>query len=178
MNFFQNLQMREKTLVIGAAVAVILALLYTLVIDPVLAHSSRLDRQIRKAQQDLQMLQTHRREYLQQKCVLDNINAQLKQKQGPAIRSQLSALANRVGTKVSSMKTIRSVPSDAYTEKSVEIRMDDVTLEKLTKYLYEIEQSPQYLRIKRLRIKPRLNDRQLLTVTFRVSTFTPKEDAT
>jgi hypothetical protein len=53
--------------------------------------------------------------------------------------------------------------------------MEGVTLEQLKTYLYEVEQSPQFLKIKRLNIKPRLNDRQLLSVIFRVSTFTPKD---
>jgi hypothetical protein len=73
------------------------------------------------------------------------------------------------------MKPTASSPSEAYTEESVEIKMEGVTLEQLKTYLYEIEQSPQFLKIKRLYIKPRLNDRQLLSVTFRVSTFTPND---
>jgi hypothetical protein len=53
--------------------------------------------------------------------------------------------------------------------------MEGVTLEQLVTYLYQVEQSPQFLKIKRLYLKPRLNDRQLLTAIFRVSTFRPKQ---
>jgi hypothetical protein len=65
--------------------------------------------------------------------------------------------------------------SEAYIEESVAIEMANVTLEQLAKYLYEIEQSQQFLKIGRLTIKPLLSNRQLLTVSFRVSTFMPKK---
>lgn len=177
MNFLQNLQTREKIMVICAAVAVVLALLYTLAIDPLLSNSTRLDRQIRKAQQDLSSLQASQREYRQQQSMFDRINTQITQQKNFSIYSRLEELATKTGTrkKMLYMKPTASSPSETYNEESVEIKMEEVTLEQLTTYLYEIEQSPQFLKIKRLYIKPRLNDRQLLSVTFRVSTFTPKE---
>jgi type II secretory pathway component PulM len=176
MNFLQNLQLREKILVIGAAVAVVLVLLYTLVIDPALASSARLDRQIRKAEQDLKALYTYQYEYQQQKQVLDSINAQLQQHKSFALFSRLEEVARNTGTrnKIDSMKPTTGSPSEAYNEEAVEVRMEDVTLEELKQYLFQLEQSPQFVKVNRLYIKPRLNDRQRLSVTFRVSTFTPK----
>jgi hypothetical protein len=53
--------------------------------------------------------------------------------------------------------------------------MEGVTLEQLIQYLYQVENSPQFMKIKRLHIKPRLDNRQILSAIFRVSTFTPKE---
>jgi Tfp pilus assembly protein PilO len=177
MNFLLTLQMREKVLVICAAVAVILALVYWLAINPLLANATRLDRQIRNAQQELATLHAHRREYLQRQFVLDRINTQIKQQTNFSIFSRLEELALNAGTrdKILHMKPTASPPSEAFTEESVEIKMEGVTLEQLNTYLYEIEQSPQFLKIKRLYIKPQLNNRQLLSVTFRVSTFTPKD---
>ena len=45
MNFLQNLQLRERLFVLGAVVAVLLAFFFLLVIDPMLAYSTRLERQ-------------------------------------------------------------------------------------------------------------------------------------
>ena len=73
------------------------------------------------------------------------------------------------------MKPTVSTPSEVYNEESVEIKMEGVTLEQLVRYLHQIENSPQLLKIKRLEIKPRFNNRQILTATFRVSAFTLKE---
>ncbi|ETW99768.1 MAG: hypothetical protein ETSY1_13800 [Candidatus Entotheonella factor] len=175
MTFFQNLQFREKILVVCAAVAVVLFLLFMLVIDPVLERSARLDRQIRKAEQDLQSLKAYRREYAQQKRILDSLNTRLSQPQNEDIQIRLAKLARETGTNITDMTPSTNSSSEAYIEESVAVQMADVTLDQLAKYLYQIEQSQQLLIIKRLTIKPRLNNRQLLTVSFRVSTFTPKE---
>ncbi len=176
MMFFQNLQLREKILVVCAAVAVILFLLFMLVIDPVLERSSRLDRQIRKAEQDLKKLSAYSREYNRQSRTLDSLNTRLSQPKNEDITIRLAKLARKTGTgdNITDMTPSTNSSSEAYTEESVAVRMADVTLEQLAKYLYEIEQSQQFLKIKRLIIKPRLNNRQLLSVSFRVSTFTPK----
>jgi Tfp pilus assembly protein PilO len=179
MNFFQNLQLREKILVVCAAVGVVLFLLFMLIIEPVLDRSARLDRQIRKAEQDLKNLHAYRREYNRQKRMLDRLNTQLSEQQDIKILSRLEKLARDTGTSDSITGMTPSVNSstEAYVEESVAIEMADVTLDQLAKYLYEIEQSRQFLKIKRLTIKPRVNNRQLLTVSFRVSTFTPKKRA-
>jgi general secretion pathway protein M len=77
------------------------------------------------------------------------------------------------------MKPTVSTPSEVYNEESVEVKMEGVTLEQLVSYLHQIENSPQLLKIKRLEIKPsRLDNRQILTATFRVSAFTLKEGTT
>ncbi len=177
MNFLQNLGTRERIFVIAGSVGLLLALLYTLVIDPLMAHSAQLDRRIDKAQRDLQELYTLQREYQGQKRVLDHINARLQRQKGVAIFSRLEELAGDTGirSKILYMKPTVSTPSEAYEEESVEIKMEGVTLEQLIRYLYQVENSPQFIKIKRLYIKPRFDNRQLLTAIFRVSTFTPKE---
>lgn len=176
MNFFQNLGRRERLFVIGAGAALLLVLLFMLVIDPMLAHSARLDRQITVAQRELQELRTLQREYRRQKGILDDINAQLKRQKSFSIFSRLEELAGQTGIRsnILYMKPAVSTPSDAYEEEAVEIKMEGVTLEQLTNYLYQVENSPQFMKIKRLYIKPRFDNRQILSAIFRVSTFTPK----
>lgn len=177
MNFLQNLGTRERLFVLGAAVAILLALLFTLVVDPLMAHSARLDRRIVKAQRDLQELHTLQRKYREQKRVLDSINERLNRQKRFSIISRLEGLAgnSNLRSNILYMKPIASVPSEAYEEEAVEIKMEGVTLEQLIRYLHQVENSPQFLKIKRLYIKPRFDNRQVLTAIFRVSTFTPKE---
>lgn len=177
MNFFQSLGTRERVFILGAGVAILLALLFTMVIDPMLAHSARLDKQIVAAQRELQDIQSLRQDYQRQKSVLDRINAQLKRQRNFSVFSRLEELAKQTDTrsKILYIKPTVSTPSDAYEEESVEVKMEDVTLDQLIQYLFQIENSPQFMKVKRLYLKPRLDNRQLLSVIFRVSTFTPKE---
>jgi general secretion pathway protein M len=176
MNFFQNLGLREKMFVLGAGIALLLALLFRLVIDPTRASAARLDRQVTAAQRDLQDLRTLQQDYRRQKGILDDINGQLKRQKSFSLFSRLEELAGQTGIRSSIlyMKPAVNTPSDAYEEDSVEVRMEGVTLEQLTTYLYQIENSPQFMRIKRLYIKPRADNKQILSAIFRVSTFIPK----
>lgn len=177
MSFFQNLGTRERVFVMGAGVAVLLIFLFIMVIDPMLVYSKQLDKQMIAAQRDLQEIQKLQQDYQRQKSILDRLNSQLKRQKNFSMLSRLEELAKQTDTrgKILYIKPTVSSPNDAYEEESVEIKMEDVTLEQLIQYLFQIENSPQFMKIKRLYMKPRLDNRQLLSVIFRVSTFTPKE---
>jgi hypothetical protein len=55
------------------------------------------------------------------------------------------------------------------------MRLEGIALQQLTSYLYDIEQAPQLLRVRRMHIKPRAANPDQLDVTFQVSTFYPQE---
>ena len=180
MNFWQSLQPRERLFLGGAGAMLVLFLIFKLAIDPLFKHSADLDRQIVTARRQLTELRAMQQEYQRQKSVVDSINSQLKKQQNFAIFSRLEEFAGQTGirNKILYMKPTVSTPSEVYNEESVEIKMEGVTLEQLVRYLHQIENSPQLLKIKRLEIKPRFDNRQILTATFRVSAFTLKEGTT
>jgi general secretion pathway protein M len=177
MNFWRNLQSRERIFIAGAGGALVVFLLFKLAIDPLFKHSAELDRQIVTARRQFSELRTMQQEYQRQKSVVDSINSQLKKQQNFAIFSRLEELAGQTGirNKILHMKPTVSTPSEVYNEESVEVKMEGVTLEQLVRYLHQVENSPQFLKIKRLEVKPRFDNRQILTATFRVSAFTLKE---
>jgi general secretion pathway protein M len=178
MNFFWNLQRRERLFVVGAGLTVVGILLFMLLIDPVLKSRVLLKRQITTATRQLEELQTLQKDYVRQKNVVEQINLQLRQQQKNfAIFSRLEELAGQTGIreKILYMKPTVSPPNEVYNEESVEIKMEGVTLAQLIRYLNQVENSPQLLKVKRLYIKPRLDNRQILSVIFRVSIFSLKE---
>ena len=176
MNFFRNLQQREKLFVIGAGALLVLFLIFKLTIDPMLKRSADLDRQIVTARRQLDEVRTLQQDYQRQKSVVDSINSQLKNQPNFAIISRLDELAGQTGirSKIGYMKPTVSPQNEVYNEDSVEVKMDGVTLEQLVQYLHQIENSPQLLKIKRLEMKPHFDNRQILSATFRVSAFTLK----
>lgn len=178
MNFFWNLHRREQIFVVSAGIAVLLILMFLLVIDPLLQRAAVLDRQIAAATRQESELQALQRDYIRQKSVVDRINTQLQQQQKAfSLFSRLEALATQtnIRDKILYMKPTVNTPNESYNEDSVEVKMEGVTLEQLIQYLYQVENSPQLLKIKRLYIKPRLDNRQILSVIFRVSVFNLKE---
>ena len=180
MNYFHMLQRREQILVVSAGILVLVAALFTFVIDPILARGANLDRRLATARRQLMELQTLRGDYQRQQQIIDRIDAQLRrQKKNFAIFSHLEQVAGQAGIqdKIQSMNTVASPPNTVYKEDSVEVKMEGVTLEQLIEYLRRVERSPQVLKIKRLQVNPIRDNRQLLSVRFRVSVFSLMESA-
>jgi type II secretory pathway component PulM len=177
MSILHHLGTRERLFVLGGGAVILLALLYTLVIDPWRAASLRLEQQTVVAQRELHELQTLRQEYYRKKSAVDRIQAQLTQQQHFSLLSQLEALATQTGTRdtIRAIQPVVRPPDKIYDEEAVEIKMDGVMLEPLIAYLFAIENAPQLMRITSLSIQPRSAHRQFLSVICRVSTFTPKE---
>ena len=96
MNFFRNLQRRERLFVVGAGALLVLFLIFKLTIDPMLKRSADLDRQIVTARRQLGELRTMQQEYQRQKSVVASINSQLKKQPNFAIFSHSSPGMNSV----------------------------------------------------------------------------------
>src|SRR5215510_5438674 len=121
MNFWQNIQPRERLFIGGAAAALVLFLIFKFAIDPLFKHSAYLDRQIVTARRQLAELRTKQQEYQRQKTLVDSINSQLNKQQSSAISSRLGELAGQTGirNKILYMKPTVSTPSEVYNEESV-----------------------------------------------------------
>jgi hypothetical protein len=71
------------------------------------------------------------------------------------------------------MEPQASPSHDRYRETKVEVGLREVTLAQAVSYLHEIEQTPQPLSVKALRIRTRQEKPEFLDVTFTVSSFEP-----
>jgi len=77
-----------------------------------------------------------------------------------------------IGSLIESLKERPPNPTDLFDEISVDVRLRKVTLPQLVDYLHRIEQHERLLlRVKQLEIKPRYDNKQLLDVSFQVSTY-------
>jgi hypothetical protein len=87
----------------------------------------------------------------------------------------LESLASRIGIrdKIIYMKPSESSINPNYKSSKVEVKLKEITLNQLTKYLYEIERPELLSQVRKLRIKPKLENPELLDVTLEVSTYIP-----
>jgi general secretion pathway protein M len=165
---------REKLVIIVGGVAVALFLFYRFGLSPALERLRMLDRLVTIKERDLHQMKTLRETYLAQRRLMEEVNRSLSQRgQDFAIFSFLEDLANKTGIKnnIIYMKPALTTPGELFRESSVEMRLEGITLQQLTRYLYDIERAPQLLRVRRMQIKPRPANPDLLDVTFQVSTF-------
>lgn len=169
-----RLERRQKLVIIIGGLVVALLLFYRVLLSPALERMRTLDRLVATKTRELHEMKTLRETYLAQKRLLEEVNQNLLQR-GPdfAIFSFLEDLANKAGIKnnIKSMNPAITVPGELFRESSVEMRLEGITLQQLTRYVYDIEQAPQLLRVRRMHVKPRPANSDLLDVTFQVSTF-------
>ena len=169
-----NLGGREKLVIIAGGVVVALLLFYRFGLSPALERLRMLDRLVAVKERDLHEMKTLRETYLAQKSLMEEVNRRLAQRgQDFAIFSFLEELANKTGIKnnIMYMKPALTTPGELFRESSVEMRLEGIALQQLTRYLYDIERAPQLLRVRRMHIKPRPANPDQLDVTFQVSTF-------
>ena len=169
-----NLSGRQKLAMIIGGVVIALLLLYRFGLSPALERLRVLDRLVATKERDFQEMKTLRDTYLAQKRLMEQVNQSLAQRgQDFAIFSFLEELATKTGIKnnIMYMKPALTTPGELFRESSVEMRLEGIALQQLTRYLYDIEQAPQLLRVRRMQVKPRAANPDQLDVTFQVSTF-------
>ena len=84
------------------------------------------------------------------------------------------AKKENIREKIGSVKPKKIPLGEDYEENLVEIKMDDITLTNLVDFIYKIENSGHLLKVKRIRIKTRYDNRDLLSVTMQVTTYMKK----
>jgi type II secretory pathway component PulM len=171
-----NLSQREQRVLIGAGAVLILILIY-LGVDSILQGYDNLEGKIAKQRVEVENLTRLRQQYMEAHKELEDIKAKLdKMEKGFSVLSFIEDLANKenIRENIGSVKP-KTIPlNDDYDESIVELKMANVTLNKLVDFIYKIENSGHLLKVKRLRIKTRYDDRDLLNVTLQVTTYKRK----
>jgi general secretion pathway protein M len=168
---------REK-LVVGIGGACLAALVFWLgVWEPIQAHLELQKRRVQAKREEYREVQELGRRFENLRTRIEGIEAHLRRSRDFSILSYLEGLARRqqVQDRIVQMRPRPGEVSRYYRENSVEIRMERVRLPELVRYLYEVENSPELLRIKQIQVRPRFDDSDLLDVRFQVSSYEPLE---
>ena len=167
-----DLNPRERLLVLGAAATLGLFVVVLGVVNPLLGASNRASSRVIAAEGELEAVRRLRTEY-------DEVNARLSRverrvRSGPdSIFTTLENLASESAVKVDSMEPRTSPASEDYRETKVQVALKNVTISQVVTYLHRIEEAKQLLSIKSLRIRSRGEKQGVLDVTFSVSSFEP-----
>jgi type II secretory pathway component PulM len=170
---FLGLAFRERLLVGSAGGLLGLALLYVVVVNPMLGAIARAGERRESAEQEAHVMLRLRREYDALEGRLASVEQRIRSSASGNLRSTLESLASQASVKVESMEPQPAAPGEAYRESKVEVTLERVNLAQTVNYLHQIEASPLVLSIKTLRIKKRPDNPELLDVSFSVSSFEP-----
>jgi general secretion pathway protein M len=170
---FMGLGPREQIMAgAGALVVVIL-----LIVIPISCASSKLgnmQRQISTHEKDVAQIMDKIAEYNHAQGKIERIEKSIKPKSEVQLTTRLEALATKsgIGGNIDSLKEKPGAPGESYEELVVEVRLSKLSLNQVIEFLYGIEsQQDIRLRISRLQLKPRYDNRGQFDASFDVSTL-------
>lgn len=172
-NTYLAMMPREQTISLVAA-AVILVLVVILPVMVASGKISKLQRSIDEGNNQLKNITREIDDLNASKAQLKEVEAMLAGGFDASVSTTLETLAGKVGIKdrIDSLKEKPAAASDLFDEASVDVRLKKVTLNELLDYIYSIEQNPEkLLRLKKLEIKPRYDNKKEFDVAFQVSTY-------
>lgn len=171
---WDNLSGRERGLVSAAGGLTVLALVWAIVIQPIVIWVDQIDQRVETAEAEYQAMVRLRREYDVVEASLSTVEERIHENQEQRnLLTLLEALARDSSVKVDSMEERKAQDDVKFKETKVEVRLKMVTLADTVRYLHAIEDSDRLLTVKSLSIKNRADHSNLLDVKFSVSTFDP-----
>jgi general secretion pathway protein M len=170
---FIGLGPREQIMA-GAGAAFVVLLL---IVIPISCASSKLggmEKQISSHEKDVAQIMDKITEYNQAQAKIDKLEKNIKPKSEVQLTTRLEALATRsgIGGNIDSLKEKPGTPGEDYEELVVAVRVSKLSLNQVIEFLYGIESQKEiHMKISRLQLKPRYDNRGQFDVSFEVSTL-------
>ena len=173
--FLAKLSNREK-LAIGIGIGFIgIFIIVNLAIFPFVDSRERLERSLASHTRSYDEIKQLRLEYLALQNRADNSKTRFSRRQrGFTLFSFLDKLAGQVGIKerITYMKPTSTKQKDApYSLSLVEMKLNGITMEQITRFLYRIETSQNMIHVRRLSLNKKEEKEGLLNVILQVETF-------
>jgi len=171
---FKNLNKRERLGIMLAIGVTAIFLIAVFIVEPLLARAANVRNSLQAKADMLVEMQQWQSEYLAltQETKISKSRFQSRQK-GFTLFSFLDRLAGSSGIKdrISYMKPSKTVQKNSpYKISRVEMKVEAITLEQLTNYLYGVETSKNMVDIKKISISKNDKKQGLLTAILQVET--------
>ena len=170
-----QLNKRERYVVLGAACLIGLFVLVQFVIVPLFENKAQLQKTLKGKMITIQKMQELQAEYGNLKAGAKQSEARFaRREKGFTVFAFLDRLAGNAGIKdrVSYMKPSKKAQKNSRFKLSlVEMKLDGITLEQLTAYLHGVETSKNMVNIKKISISKKDKKQGLLTAVLQVETI-------
>ncbi|MBI3621915.1 MAG: type II secretion system protein M [Nitrospirae bacterium] len=172
---WRRLSWREQLVLGWGAVIVAGLLVYMLGIDPLLQQMAMLDRLIPQKQKELEQLARLQEEYGRLRGEVDRAVGSQAADFSLSTFVEKTVLEKVGKPHLAGIKPQPESSFERYQELAVEVRLEQVTLGQITAFLSGLEQPTERLRTKRLEIKSRFNEPDLLDAAITVAVYQMKE---
>lgn len=171
---FDQLDNRQRILLICTALILLIFLVYQLMISPYFDSRSRLIHSVQQRQEDLQEIKKLRQEYLLVKKEEGGVRDRLaKRSKDFALFSFLDQQAEqaKVKEKIKYMKPSIAEGEGPLRESLVEMKLQETTLEGLVAFLKLIESSENVVSLRRISIQESAKEQGDIDVIMQITTF-------
>jgi len=172
---FNKLNKRERyAIMLGVGVAVIF-LIAQFIVEPIFSQAEQKKQKLQTKSVMLEQMRQWQAEYNRLTRKADRSKSRFRnRKKGFTLFAFLNQLAGEAGIKdrITNMKpTKKAQKSSPYKLSRVEMKLDAITLEQLTNYLYKVETSKNMVEIKKISISKKDKKQGLITAVLQVETF-------
>ena len=171
----KKLNRREKYIMYGAGCLLGLLIIVHFVITPFIENKNQMQRSLQTKKTELEEMRRLQAEHkaLKEKSQHSKISIGKREK-GFTLYSFMNQLAGQAGIKdrISYMRPTNTIQKNSkYKLSRVEMKLDAVTLEQLTNYLYGIETSKNMVIVKKISISKKEKNEGLINVILQVETL-------
>ena len=160
----KRLNPRERAIVIGGMIVIVLIAVWFLLLSPYFNTMDRLDRKIVTLERNVSEATQMREQILRLRGQLATAG-QLRTG-GRPLFSQVESLTEQTGVReqLLSMRPQPATVQGGFRQQLVEIRLESISLAQLVKLLHAVEYRSSGVQVKSMRVKPRFEDRSALDV--------------
>lgn len=170
----ERLSMRERMILFAGALFIAGILVYQLIISPYVEARARLLNTIERKKEELVEIRQLRQQYADLRAAEGDVKASLaKRGKGFTLFAFLDQQADKAGIKpqIKYMKPSVITGEGNLDESVVEMKLEGVTLERLTEFLRLTESEAESVSVKRLSIQTSSRDEGVLDVILQIVTF-------
>jgi type II secretory pathway component PulM len=169
--WFDGLARRERLLVAGAAGVTGLALFLVAVVQPLVSARREAAERAQAAEEQYASVRDVKTRFDEVSARLAGVEQRIARGPQGNLLATLQELANKTGVKLDSIEPRTAPAAPPYRETTVQVTLQNASLPQVVGVLHEIENAPQVMTVKSLRLRMRADQPGMLEVTFTVSSF-------
>ncbi len=173
-NFWNKLDKRQRYLVAGTAVFVLIALLLEIVFFPFWKAKERLTKAIQTNQRKLAETSALDKEFSLREARMAEIKKSLSVRSADfTLFSYLERKATQANVKrnIKYMNSSRGAQSASFEESLIDMKLDKITIRQLTDFLYFTESPADLVKIKKIVINKMKESPEYLSAQLQISSF-------
>lgn len=169
--WFDGLARREKLLVASAGGVTAFVLFVVAIVQPLVNARRASAERAQASQEQYAAVRDVKTRYDEVSARLAGVEQRIAKGPQGNLLATLQELANKTGVKLDSIEPRTAPAAPPYRETKVQVTLQNASLPQVVGFLHEIENAPQVMTVKSLRLRMRPDQPGMLEVTFTVSSF-------